>query len=90
MARDLAPDVERLLERQPNPYIRKKAALCAIRCAHAARRPGRRTDQARQLRSSSGKAAAATGKLGKSGCEEQQRCSSNDTGTTHLQRTSSC
>uniref|UniRef100_A0A383VEJ1 AP-1 complex subunit gamma n=1 Tax=Tetradesmus obliquus TaxID=3088 RepID=A0A383VEJ1_TETOB len=31
MARDLAPDVERLLERQPNPYIRKKAALCAIR-----------------------------------------------------------
>jgi hypothetical protein len=33
MARDLAPDVERLLERQPNPYIRKKAALCAIRCA---------------------------------------------------------
>jgi hypothetical protein len=33
MARDLAPDVERLLERQPNPYIRKKAALCAIRWA---------------------------------------------------------
>jgi hypothetical protein len=31
MARDLAPDVERLLDNNPNPYIRKKAALCAIR-----------------------------------------------------------
>jgi hypothetical protein len=32
MARDLAPDVERLLE-NPIPYIRKKAALCTIRSA---------------------------------------------------------
>lgn len=32
MARDLSPDIERLLE-NPNPYIRKKAALCAIRYA---------------------------------------------------------
>lgn len=31
MARDLSPDIERLLE-NPNPYIRKKAALCSIRC----------------------------------------------------------
>lgn len=35
MARDLAPDVARLLE-DANPYIRKKAALCSIRCAAAA------------------------------------------------------
>eukprot|EP00878_Enallax_costatus_P013642 GHUV01014265.1.p1 GENE.GHUV01014265.1~~GHUV01014265.1.p1 ORF type:complete len:761 (+),score=273.69 GHUV01014265.1:204-2486(+) len=30
MARDLSPDIERLLE-SSNPYIRKKAALCTIR-----------------------------------------------------------
>lgn len=30
MARDLAPDVERIME-HGTPYLRKKAALCAIR-----------------------------------------------------------
>ena len=30
MARDLTPDVERLMEAS-NPYLRKKAALCAVR-----------------------------------------------------------
>jgi AP-1 complex subunit gamma-1 len=30
MARDLAPDLERLLEHGP-PYLKKKAALCAVR-----------------------------------------------------------
>ncbi len=30
IARDLAPDVERLMQ-SPNPYLRKKAALCARR-----------------------------------------------------------
>jgi len=30
MARDLAPDIERLMEGS-NPYLRKKAALCALR-----------------------------------------------------------
>jgi AP-1 complex subunit gamma-1 len=31
MARDLTPDVERLMEGASNPYLRKKAALCAVR-----------------------------------------------------------
>lgn len=31
MARDLAPDVERIME-SGTPYLRKKGALCAIRC----------------------------------------------------------
>jgi AP-1 complex subunit gamma-1 len=31
MARDLAPDVLRLLQDHANPYVRKKAALCAVR-----------------------------------------------------------
>ncbi|GLI68027.1 hypothetical protein VaNZ11_012350 [Volvox africanus] len=31
MARDLAPDVEKLMDPASPPYIRKKAALCAIR-----------------------------------------------------------
>ncbi|KDD75266.1 adaptin N, partial [Helicosporidium sp. ATCC 50920] len=33
MARDLSPEVEALL-RGPNPYLRKKAALCALRVVH--------------------------------------------------------
>ena len=33
MARDLSPEVDRLLC-SPNPYIRKKAALCARRMVH--------------------------------------------------------
>lgn len=33
MARDLSPEVDRLLA-SPNPYIRKKAALCARRIVH--------------------------------------------------------
>lgn len=31
MARDLTPDVERLMEGAANPYLRKKATLCAVR-----------------------------------------------------------
>jgi hypothetical protein len=31
MGRDLTPDIERILE-NGSPYMRKKAALCAIRC----------------------------------------------------------
>eukprot|EP00955_Chlamydomonas_euryale_P037293 350713-Chlamydomonas_euryale.AAC.7 len=34
MARDLTPDIERLME-SSNPYLRKKAALCATRWALA-------------------------------------------------------
>ena len=34
MARDLSPDVEQLL-RNGSSYIKKKAALCAIRCSYA-------------------------------------------------------
>ena len=33
MARDLAPTLERLLQ-STSSYVRKKAALCATRCAH--------------------------------------------------------
>ena len=31
IARDTAPEVKKLLENNANPYVRKKAALCAIR-----------------------------------------------------------
>ena len=34
MARDLSPELERLLQSN-NSYVRKKAALCCMRCAPA-------------------------------------------------------
>jgi vesicle coat complex subunit len=39
MARDLGPEVERLLVSQ-NPYLRKKAALCASRCVFVGEKAG--------------------------------------------------
>jgi hypothetical protein len=39
MARDLAPDVEKLMD-CPAPYIRKKSALCAVRCGSLLGPPG--------------------------------------------------